>query len=184
MTHALGSRAVPTFEQVSHVPLVHSHEVVESHLDENGHMNVRHYFEGAVNAIHATTAGRAGIDGEYVATREMGTFSAEHRIVYLSELRLGDRLSTRVQLLDRSAKALHALAYVVNDSGLKVSATFEALIVHVSTATRRPHDFPADIASRLDELIHEHRQSWAPPTGGTIRIRSSQVGGVTSARGV
>ena len=161
---------VPTVAQALEVPAVASFWVNADHLDMNRHMNVSHYFAGASDAL-STVCSQLGMGRAYIEERGLTTFSAEHHLRYLSELRLGEQVSIHVQLLDRSAKALHAMVYLVNRSGNRIAATFEAIVVHVSMTSRRAVRFPDDIVVALDDLAQQQGVPWAAPRCGAMGLR-------------
>lgn len=144
-------------------------QVTGDDMDLNGHMNATHLLAVLIRGLRAALD-EAGVDGEYVAHRRMGTFAAEHNIRYLGELRLGERLSVRVRLLDRTAKTVHAAAFLVNETAGRVATVLEVVSVHVDQETRRAIAMPDDIAAAVDARIAEgNRAGWRLPARLALR---------------
>lgn len=166
--------SLPTYEQViESVPLVILGEIAEKHLDYNGHVNMRHYVKfGGVSSDRLLRD--VGIDDDYRAERRMGAFTAEHHVRYLAELHVGDRWRAHTVWLDRSDKAVHQMAFVLNDSEQRLSATVEMLLVHVDMDGRRATPFPPDVAARIDAMVARRRTvSWPMPVSGAMGVEAS-----------
>ena len=58
-------------------------------------------------------------------------------MTYLSELRTGDRISVRVRLVGRSARAAHVVVYLLDDTHQRVSYVMEEIFLHIDMASRR-----------------------------------------------
>ena len=163
--------ALPTVEQVSELPTVTEMSVPEEFLDENHHMNITHYLSLGARGI-GSRCDDMGLGQSYIDDRRLTIFTAEHHIRYFAELRLGQDLSVHVRFLERSAKALHAMAFLVNRSTDVLACTLEVSLVHVGMDTRRPADFPDDIALRIDEAIKaDDSYSWPAPVCGVMGVR-------------
>jgi acyl-CoA thioester hydrolase len=162
---------LPTYDQVLELPETIRQQVPADFIDENGHMNIGRYFELSAQAVWLRYT-EVGMGQAYIDERGLTTFTAEHHLRYLAELRLGEELSVHVRAVDRSAKVLHTMAFVVDRSNRRLACTFEDTLVHVDLATRRPRDLPEDIATRLDAMLAEHRGlAWAPPVCGVMGVR-------------
>ncbi len=161
----------PTIDEVLQVPAVREGAVPPEYLDENDHMNIGRYLEEASLGLWQRTI-ELGMGPEYLEQRRLTTFTAEHHLVYLSELRLGDALSVHVRFLERSAKVLHTIAFVVDRTHDRLAATCEAVLVHVGFDTRRPEPFPDDVAAALDaEVARSDALGWAAPVCGVMGVR-------------
>ncbi|WP_375001773.1 thioesterase family protein [Aeromicrobium sp. CTD01-1L150] len=161
---------LPTVDEVRELPAVRTTVVPQSYLDENDHMNIGRYFEEASTGLweHAI---ELGLGEDYIDGRGLSTFTAEHHITYLNELRLGDQLSVHVRLLERSDKVLHEMAFVVDDTHDRLACLFESTLVHVDMSARRPTPFPDDIAAVLDAEITRCSRDWAAPVCGAMGVR-------------
>jgi len=162
---------LPTCHQVLELPALIARPVPPEYLDENHHMNIGRYLEVASYALWECTT-TIGMGSSYIDERNLSTFTAEHHLRYLSELRLGDELSAHVRLIERSDKVLHSITFLVDRSRDVLSCTVEATLLHVDMTTRRATPFPDDIAKGLDGLIAEHGAlDWSAPVSGTMGIR-------------
>jgi acyl-CoA thioester hydrolase len=162
---------LPSYDQVLELPALLDGTVDPDFIDVNGHMNIRHYLDyGATSAD--VICRRTGIDDDYRARRRMGVFTAEHHIRYFGEMHEGEKLSVHTRFLDRSGKAGHLIACILDRTHEVLACTLEILLVHVDMDTRRPVDFPADIAAGIDRWIDESRQvAWPAPLSGSMGIR-------------
>lgn len=162
--------ALPTYEQVSEIPAALKWEIPPEYLDENLHMNIQHYFEMCARAVGDFCTG-VGIGDDYPQERGLGVFTAEQHLRYLAEVRLGQDVSVHVRPLERSAKALHLMAFLLNRSSGKLAFTFEVTVVHVGMDSRRPADFPDDIAGALDDALGKTALDWPAPVCGVMGVR-------------
>ena len=158
----------PSAAQVRQLSPLGQHTVPEDWQDYNGHVNVRHYmtlYEIAGWPMFSLL----GIDEDYFSERRLGIFDLEHHIYYLNELHVGDRVSLYGRFIARSAKRLHGMMFVVNDSRDLLSSSLEYVSSGANLEKRRTEAFPEDIGARIDELIGESDQlSWRAPICGAI----------------
>lgn len=162
---------LPSYEQVLELPALLEGSVDPGFIDVNGHMNIRHYLDyGATSAD--VVLRQVGIDDGYRAVRRLGVFTAEHHIRYFTELHEGEKFSVHTRFLERSGKAGHLLACILDRTHEALACTLEIVLVHVDMDTRRPVEFPADIVAGLDALIVASQQiEWPPPLSGSMGIR-------------
>src|SRR5947209_8279996 len=99
-------------------------------------MNTRHHFGFNSQAIDVAVRD-AGVDQRYRETHRMGLFTAEQRLRYHSELVEGSRLSVHVWVLDRRARAVQLMSFLVDPDHRRVANTLEVVAVHVDLTTRR-----------------------------------------------
>lgn len=162
---------LPTYEQVLEIPETIRRTVPVEYLDENDHMNIRRYLDIASEAETHRFA-PIGLGPSYIDERRLTTFTAEHHLRYLGELRLGDELSVHVRVIERGAKALHNMVFVLDRTRQSLAFTFEDLLINVGMDTRRPVEFPDDIAASIDAAIAEHAQlGWDAPVCGVMGVR-------------
>ena len=163
---------LPSYDEVSALPLLLEGEVTADFIDANGHMNIRHYLDAG--AFGADVLCRAiGIDDAYRSDRRLGVFTAEHHIRYFSEMHLGTKFSGHSVLVERSSKTAHLLSFVVDRDNERLACTVEIMLVGVGMDTRRPADFPGDVADRMDDLVRESGElDWPLPLSGSIRVRT------------
>ncbi|RJO75122.1 thioesterase [Nocardia panacis] len=164
---------IPSYHQVVALPREQGPLVVpESFEDENGHMNVRHYFDLCTAAIGVLFE-RIGVDDEYRTTRRQGFFIAEHHIRYFAETAVRDRVSVHSLVIERSTKVVHAMALLVNDTTEQLACTLEMVAINVDFGNRRSTGFDADIAAAIDaELDSAARVACPVPLCHGMGIRA------------
>ena len=154
------------------IPATFDRVVPEEFIDENGHMNIGDYFRLCSHAVWRATIS-AGLGEEYIEQRQQSMFTVEQHMRYYGELRLGQRFTIHVRLIERSARVLHAMALVVDQEKKALACTQEATLVHVSTESRSSVDIPADIAVELDALIGAgDALGWDAPVCGAMGLRN------------
>ncbi|MDR7254271.1 acyl-CoA thioester hydrolase [Nocardioides sp. BE266] len=140
-------------------------------IDLNGHMNIRHYLDAGAQSADIICR-RIGIDDDYRARRRLGVFTAEHHISYFTEMHEGDRFTVHTLWIDRSERAGHLVAMVLDRTDEVLSCVVEIALVHVGMDSRRPAPFPADIAAVIDSWIDDARRvNWDLPLSGAMGIR-------------
>ena len=160
----------PTYEQLSAMPAYVEQPVPVAFEDVNGHLNVRHYTGIASEGLDESLV-ELGIPQNWPGQGH-ACFSAEHHLVYLAELRTGDRMSARVRLLGRSERAAHALVYLLDESHQRLSYVMEEVFLHIDMESRRTAPWPDDVAAAMDERIAEHAElPWEPDTSGCLALR-------------
>lgn len=160
----------PTYAQLSDLTSYAPQAVPAAFEDINGHMNVRHYLGIASEGLDESLT-EVGIPQVW-ATSGHAMFSAEHHLTYLSELRTGDRISVRVRLVGRSARAAHVVVYLLDESHEELSAVMEEIFLHMDLGSRKTAEWPEDVAAALDARIAEHEQlDWEPALSGSMALR-------------
>lgn len=161
----------PSYEQVAALPAYCQQSIPVAYEDFNGHLNVRHYLGIASEGLDESLA-EVGIPMNWPAAAGQAVFSAEHHLTYLSELRTGDKISVRVRLIGRSARAAHVVVYLLDDSHESVSYVMEEIFLHMDMETRKTSDWPDDVAAAMDKRIAEEKElGWAPELSGSIALR-------------
>jgi acyl-CoA thioesterase FadM len=143
--------------------------VPEAYRDVNGHMNMRWYlaiFDDAGDALHE----RVGLTREYHRQHGTGTVDLEHHLNFLSEVNPGDSISVYMRFVARSAKRLHYLMFMVNETRNRLASIFECMNAFADLRTRKTAPFPPEIAKRIDEILDLHRRlDWPAPVSGAMR---------------
>jgi acyl-CoA thioester hydrolase len=164
---------------VEDLPVTAQGEVAEGWLDEMGHMNVMwytHMFSRGVWGFFQTF----GFSREYMENNLAGSFALEMHVRYLSECRLGDKLSVRGRAVARSAKRIHHVHFLVKDApaenassenrGPVVAAIGEMVSAHVDLKVRRQSAFPPELQANYDRLLARHQAlSWPAPVCGVMK---------------
>lgn len=161
----------PTYDELATLPAYAAQAVPAAFEDINGHLNIRHYVGIASEGLDESLVD-VGIPQNWPTVAGQGVFTAEHHMTYLSELRTGDRISTRVRLLGRSARAAHALVYLLDDTHQRLSYVMEEIFLHIDMSSRRTADWPEDVAAALDKRIAENAElPWQPAPSGSMALR-------------
>jgi acyl-CoA thioester hydrolase len=162
------SQGTPTAAMVREIP-AHEERRVRSHwVDVNGHLNVQHYFTLAV-----TTVGYwyedIGLDQRYRVERRHSLFTQAHHLTYHAEVALDDRISVRPRLLARSARAVHARSFLVNETRDRLACTLEVVFVHVGLDDRATAAFAPDVAGWIDAAAAaQPALTWDPGAGSVL----------------
>jgi acyl-CoA thioester hydrolase len=158
-------------EQVKQLrPVCLRRTIHEKYLDLNNHMNMRWYvalFDDAGDTLHD----HLGLTREFRRVSGTGTMDLEHHTWFISEVLAGAEVSVYTRMVGRSARMIHYLMFMVNESTGKVAAHFECVNALVDLAVRKITPYPAEILQRIDALLAEQRQlPWPPPVSGAMQI--------------
>ncbi len=150
------------------LPVFHRKTIPESYLDVMGHMNIRWYvalFDEAAWEFFASF----GMDVPYYQTMDSGAFALKQFISYLAEVHVGETVAIRTRLLGYSAKRLHVMHFMVNETTDKVAATMEVLATHADLIARRTSPFPPPIVTKLEAILQKDTAlTWTAPVCGVI----------------
>jgi len=130
--------------------------------DYNGHMNEARYLQAFGDATDRFME-IVGCDADYIATGG-SFFTAETHIRHLGEVRAGERIEIRTQLLAAEGKRMH-LWHEMRAGG-ELKATGEHMLIHVSLATRRASPPGETVAARLAEVWAAHARLPRPEGAG------------------
>ena len=143
--------------------------VPECYRDSNGHMNVRWYialFDDAGDTLHDWM----GLTQAYHTAHGTGTFDLEYHVNFISELLPGEDIVVYIRLVAYSAKRLHYVMFLVNDTRRKLAATLECINAFADLRVRRTAPWPPEVAEKLAEAVAaDSRVDWAPPLSGSMR---------------
>ncbi len=158
-----------TQEQIVQLPLFHRVTIPESYIDVLGHMNVREYmgvFDDAAWHFFASF----GMNQAYYEQAHSGAFALRQFINYLAEVHVGETVAVHSRILARSAKRVHFMQFMLNETTGKLAATIEVLGSHADTIARRTSPFPEEIAQKIDAIITQQDAfSWDAPLCGILR---------------
>jgi acyl-CoA thioester hydrolase len=156
-------------QQLEDLPRIHQAIISDEQLDMMGHLNIRWYmaiFDDAAWKFFASF----GMDEAYFQTSKCGGFALRHFVSYLAEVRVGETVAVRTRILGRSAKRIHFMHFMINETNGKLAATLEAVGTHADMIKRRSTPYPAEIAQRIDVILLEQSQlDWQAPLCGVIR---------------
>lgn len=143
--------------------------VPESYRDQNGHMNMRWYlaiFDDAGDKLYL----QLSLTPDYHRRHGTGTFDLEHHLHFLSEVLPGDNVAVYARLVAHSAKRLHYLMFMVNETKDRLAATFECVASFADLSARRTVPFPPEIASKIAASVAAHATlNWPAPVCGVMR---------------
>jgi acyl-CoA thioester hydrolase len=160
----------PTYDDIASLPAHAKQSVPAAFEDLNGHLNIRHYLGIASEGLDESLV-EVGIPKDWRNTGR-AVFSAEHHLTYFHELRTGDRVSVRVRLVGRSERAVHVLAYLVDEGREQVSYLMEEIFLCIDMETRRTTSWSDDIAAKIDARVKEHQElPFEPELSGSMALR-------------
>jgi acyl-CoA thioester hydrolase len=136
--------------------------------DENGHMNMRWYLAIFDEAGYPLAAA-LGLTPEFHQAHHTGSYDLEHHIHYLSEVHVGQQVAVYARLVGRSAKRIHYLLFMVNETTGRLAAIFECVNSFADLTQRRTAPYPPEISARIDTLLAAHQAlGWQAPTCGVM----------------
>ena len=159
--------AVP-LDKVKELPLMLRVTIPDEYRDENGHMNMRWYLHLYDEAGYPLVE-RFGLTPAYHQQHSTGGFDLEHHIHYLHEVLTGDTVAIYARLVGRSAKRIHYLLFMVNETRDTLASVFECVNSFADMTVRHTAPYPDDIAVKIDELLeHDQALDWPAPTCGVM----------------
>jgi len=168
-SHAMKPPQIPLEKILELAPPLVRLTVPEAYRDSNGHMNVRWYlaiFDDASDVLHD----EMGLTQEYHREHGSGTFDLEHHIQYLSEVMPGEQVAVYVRYAGGSAKRLHYVMFLVNESRGKLAATLECLNAFADLKVRRTAPWPSQAAARIAAGVAvSDGLDWPAPLSGSIQ---------------
>ena len=160
--------AVIPLPQIEQLPAIYRVTIPDRYRDKMGHMNMRYYLEvydDAGDALFETF----GLTPAFYKAQGSGGFDLEHHIHYLNEVHIGDEVSIYARLLDRSAKRLHYMLFMVNETRSLLASTFECVNSYADLTVRKTAPYPPEIAAELDRILAAHHQlTWDAPVSGVM----------------
>ena len=155
-------------EKLEPLPMVYRATIPERYRDMMGHMNIRWYLE-LYDEAGVFLFERIGLTEAHYRENSAGGFDLEHHIHYLNEVHIGDTVLIYGRLLARSAKRLHYMLFMVNETRNLLASTFECVNSYADLEIRRTAPYPADIAAQIDAMLVEHnRLDWPAPVCGSM----------------
>lgn len=147
--------------------------VLAQHGDVNGHMNVRHHLAMHDDAGWLYFNG-LGFDEPFIKSEQRNFFDIEHHLRYYGEVMVGDALSVHLRLLDRGAKIVHYMSYMLNNTRNELSSTLEVTTTHVDLRTRRSIALRSPDSDELDARLERDRKlPWTAPVCEAMGVRRS-----------
>ncbi len=158
-----------TLTQIHQLPCFHRAIIPEAYLDVMGHMNIRHYmglFDDAAWGFFASF----GMTEAFFRGSTSAAFALEHPVRYLAEVHLGETVAIHTRVNGRTAKRIHFIHFMLNETTGKLAATLEVIASHANRDTRRTSPFPDEIATQIDQFVAVQSQlDWVAPLCGVMR---------------
>lgn len=150
------------------LPLLYRLTIPESFRDENGHMNMRWYLHVYDDAGYAL-AEQFGLTPDFHQAHGSGGFDLEHHIHYLREIQPGDSVAVYARLVGHTAKRLHYLMFLVNETRGVLASIFECVNSFADLQQRRTAPFPPEVSERITLMLLAHQQlEWPAPVCGVM----------------
>jgi acyl-CoA thioester hydrolase len=158
-----------TVEQIKQLPFLSRVTITEDYLDAMGHMNVRWYLSIFDDADWHLFE-KMGMSLDYYKENQAGGFALTQHLRYLAEVHKGETVAIYGRVLGRSAKRLHVMLFMVNETRDVLAATLEGLGSHADLSIRRTSPYPPFIAEKIDAMLAEHTAlGWDAPICGAIK---------------
>ncbi|MBI5958613.1 MAG: thioesterase family protein [Chloroflexi bacterium] len=155
-------------EKITALNTVHRITIPPEYQDENGHMNIRWYMSIFDDAGYPV-AESLGLTPDYHRQHTTGGFDLEHHVHYLNEVLIGDTVSVYLRLVGRSAKRIHYMMFMVNETRGTLAALFECVNSFADLKIRRTAAYPDEISQKIDVLLAQHNTlDWAAPVCGVM----------------
>lgn len=126
-------------------------------MDQNGHMKAEAYL-GVAEDSRMLYFASVGLTMDIFAARRIGPVVLSDNIVYRRELRLLDRATVHLELVEASADAASFLLRntIVRDADAKVSAVITSDVRWLDLDKRRVCIPPAELAQSLVQMPHSN----------------------------
>ena len=121
------------------------------HCDHVGHMNVMWYV-GKFDEATWNLFLQAGITPGYLRANQRGMAAVDQHIEYRRELRAGDAVTIRSEILEIEGRKIRFRHEMRNEESGEVAAVTTLLGVHMDTQARKACPFPAEVVVRAREL--------------------------------
>ena len=117
------------------------------HCDHVGHMNVMWYV-GKFDEATWNLFQRVGITPAYLRGNQRGMAAVDQHIEYKRELKAGDVVSVRSEVLELGDKKIRFRHEMVNEDTGAVAAVTTLLGVHMDTQARKACPFPPELVEK------------------------------------
>jgi acyl-CoA thioester hydrolase len=146
-------------------PFVGSIKTVEDDwIDYNGHFNMAYY-----GVLFDRTCDEAfelvGLGPEYLKSGA-SFFTLEAHTTYVRELHADHTVKVTVQMLDYDSKRMHYVQEMYHADEGWLSATMEAICMHVDMEAKKSALFPENILNRIAAMQEAHAGLPVPPQVG------------------
>ncbi|HEX2621491.1 MAG TPA: thioesterase family protein [Phototrophicaceae bacterium] len=155
-------------EKITALTPIYRFTVPSDYEDRNGHMNVRwylHIFDDAGDVL----VEQFGITPEFHRQNGTGGFDLEHHLHYLKEVHIGDTVVVYARMIGRSAKRIHYVLLMVNETRETLAAIQEVVNSFADMKIRRTASYPDEVAMKIDAMLTQHQAlDWESPISGVM----------------
>ncbi|MGI9512096.1 MAG: thioesterase family protein [Anderseniella sp.] len=138
--------------------------VEDDWIDYNGHFNMAYY-----GVLFDRTCDEAfelvGLGPEYLKSGA-SFFTLETHTTYIRELHADYKVKVTLQMLDYDAKRMHYVQEMFHADEGWLSATMEAICMHVDMTAKKSAPFPESILDRISAMHEAHAGLPVPPQVG------------------
>jgi len=136
-------------------------------IDFNGHFNAGYYFVVFDDAVTEWME-FIGLSRQTREATNVTTYSVEAHITFERELKLGEPIEIRTQLLGWDAKRVHCIHMMYQRDEGWLAATNELMSMHISQQTRRSAPMAPEVQQRLASIEAAHSSLPVPPQVGRV----------------
>jgi len=138
-------------------PITHRGCVYPRDCDHMDHLNVASYVEKFDQATWNFFAD-LGLTAAYLRDNGIGLAAVEQNITYQRELRPGDVLTVRTQLVELAGKKIRFRHEMTNGVTGEAAAAIDQLALCIDTELRKSRPFPDDIVAMGQSFMKETAQ--------------------------
>lgn len=141
--------------------------VLPEWVDYNGHLRDAYYlllFSLATDAL----MDQLGLDAVGRAATGHSLYTLECHLNFVQEVKLGQQVEVRTQILGHDAKRLHLNHSLHLLGEAPLLAASEQLLINVATAVGRAAPFAESVQSRVEALARAHQGLPAPRFAGRV----------------
>jgi acyl-CoA thioesterase FadM len=138
-------------------------------VDANGHM-MDGYYAVAFGEASWVVQDYLGMDASYRDATQSTLYTVEAHLLYLRELKAGERFVVESQILGVDRKRLRLFHRMKAEDGAFDAATMELMLLHFNQATQRTVAFPESILDQLQAVTAAHQTvAWPPEAGRQVK---------------
>ncbi|WP_261844135.1 carnitine 3-dehydrogenase [Aliamphritea ceti] len=151
--------------EISAEPLqMFSGKVLPAWIDYNGHMNEANYLRVFSDATDNFMA-FIGVNDAYIQAGQ-SYYTVETHIRHLDDIKLGQGIEVRTQLISQSAKKMHLFHFMYNRETGALIATGEHMLLHVDINAGKTCPATDYVQTRLTAIFDSHSDLAVPEGAG------------------
>jgi len=137
---------------MAHDNITYRGTVYPWHCDHVGHMNVMWYV-GKFDEATWNLFQQIGVTPSYLRSQQRGMAAVDQHIEYKRELKAGDTVSVRSEILELEGKKIRFRHEMRNGETGELAAVTTLLGVHMDTLARKSCPFPDEIVVQAHERL-------------------------------